>query len=311
MQANSIAAWQRRLKAYSKAQGISRVQLAAMLGLKPRALQRRFAGQTEWSLSEYLNAIHLVGLPPIPEPNTLRLRYQNRPGAARFDESAYLNNLEVAAEPLFQHPGTIEVASTDLPMFYLLGSPATLRAKFMVFAGGQQLKHPFTSSFLARCERLANHYNTVPRKEIWGKDPLLSLSHQVQYLVQLGLLKLQEVREIKQELIDLLNSLETQLLDKTLSLQLRHDDLRVTNTMYRVLPQESPGITYMSYDNPNAFATADIESNQWFEEHFNQLWERTTALDSSAPIRSYFTFTQHELKRRMQRTEGMLEASED
>lgn len=311
MQANSIAAWQRRLKAYSKAQGISRVQLAEMLGLKPRALQRRFAGQTEWSLSEYLNAIHLVGLPPIPEPNTLRFRYQNRPGATRFDESAYLTQLEVAAEPLFQHPGTIEVASTDLPMFYLLGSPATLRAKFMVFAGGQQLTRPFTSSFLARCERLANHYNTVPRKEIWGKDPLLSLSHQVQYLVQLGLLKLQEVREIKQELIDLLNSLETQLLDKTLSLQLRHDDLRVTNTMYRVLPQESPGITYMSYDNPNAFATADIESNKWFEEHFNQLWERTTALDSSAPIRSYFTFTQHELKRRMQRTEGMLEASED
>lgn len=311
MQATSIAAWQRRLKAYSKAQGISRVQLAAMLGLKPRALQRRFAGQTEWSLSEYLNAIHLVGLPPIPEPNTLRLRYQNRPGAARFDESAYLNNLEVAAEPLFQHPGTIEVASTDLPMFYLLGSPATLRAKFMVFAGGQQLTRPFTSSFLARCERLANHYNTVPRKEIWGKDPLLSLSHQVQYLVQLGLLKLQECQEIKQELIDLLNSLETQLLDKTISLQLRHDDLRVTNTMYRVLPDNRPGTTYMSYDNPNAFATADIESNQWFEEHFNQLWERTTALDSSAPIRSYFTFTQHELKRRMQRTEGMLEASED
>lgn len=311
MQQSSISAWQKRLKAHCKAHKISMVALAAMLEMKPRALQRRFAGQTAWSLSEYLQATHLLQLPPIPEPNTLRFRFQSKPKEHRFDESAYLNNLEVAAEPLFKHPGTIEVASTDLPMFYLLGSPATLRAKFMVFAGGQQLERPFTSSFLARCERLNIHYNSIPRKEIWGKDPLLTLIHQVQYLVHLGLLNLQEIRMIKNELKNLFASLETQLLDKTISLQLRHDDLRVTNTMYRVLPDEQPGTTYMSYDNPNAFATADIESNQWFGEYFDQLWERSNSLDFSVPIRKYFANTQRELNRRMERIEAMFETTEE
>jgi len=301
MQDKSILAWQNRLKAYTKAQKITMAQLAEMLDLKPRALQRRFAGQTAWSLSEYLQATHITGLPPIPEPNIIRLRYQDRTAGTGFDESAYLTNLEIAAEPLFQGTGSIDVSSTDIPMFYLLGCPLTLEAKFMIFAGGKKMNQKFTSSFLARCDRLAKHYRETPRREIWGIAPLRTFIYQLEYLASLRLLDLQQLDGIFQELRALLSELETQLLDRASGLILRHDDLRVTTTMYRVVPTDAPGTAYLSYDNPDAFATADIESNRWFEGHFKQLWDRTSALDSSRPIRNYFAGVQQEFGRRIER----------
>lgn len=74
--------------------------------------------------------------------------------------------------------------------------------------------------------------------------------------------------------------------------------------MYRVVPDNTPGITYMSYDNPDAFASHDIESNRWFREHFNQLWDRTTSLDTSRPIRNYFANVQLALDAGMERIRG-------
>ena len=74
MQPKTILNWQRRLKAHAKAHAkahkISMAQLAVLLQLKPRALQRRFAGQTAWSLEEYLRATHLLELPPIYPMNS-------------------------------------------------------------------------------------------------------------------------------------------------------------------------------------------------------------------------------------------------
>lgn len=179
-----------------KTQKISTAKLAELLDLKQRALQRRFAGETDWSLDEYLTVTQLTGIPLIPESNMLRFRYQDSPGVAGFDESTYLTNLETAAEPLFQGKGSIEVSSTDIPMFYLLNCPVTLEAKCMIFAGGKRLANEFSSSFLARCERLATHYRTVDRREIWGIDPLRTLTYQLEYLKSLRLLNRQQLEEI-------------------------------------------------------------------------------------------------------------------
>lgn len=297
------ARWLRAVQEALDGCPLSRDQLAARLNIGTRTLRRILSGQTQPALSTYLALTEGYRLDPIGLHGQVRL-LAPAPGTAHadFDPVAYTDALAAAAAGIGAN-GRLDVLTVDMPVFYFLESPLLAEWKLRFFTDAREgVTDARFATALERSGELGLRYAALPRREVWGVDPLRGFCHQLERLVAEDRMGLDTARDCFSKLDDMLHELTVQLEDGTSPLQLRVQAAVAGAARYIVHDGNGECRARVSVDSPSFLASATHRTCAYFAAQFEESWQRAQVVSECAQsTRAFFAQQQRVLARRRDR----------
>lgn len=286
-----VKRWNVAVRKAIKRRGLSVPQFSDGLSITRGMLYRRLRGDAGWPLSDYLTVSDRFGLDPaLGRPGLTRVRFFREDRPTEFCPEAYVASLAqlgalAAATPRLH----LRVATTELPIFYLLAEPVLASLKLYLFEHTQgtgvttrfeadaQTRH--YAPLVAQATTLARTYVNLPREEIWGRAPLGDLLGQIEVLREDQLIPDEALAVICAALTRVLDRLDGEV--RSLGerrLGLWYQRLHTTNPQYQLLTDDQVIHGFVTLNAPS-FLTADgAAAEGLLSEHFAAARARATPL---------------------------------
>ena len=294
--------WRLELIAATDAAEEQGAETADWLGISKSAYYRRRRGEMPFTAYEFVRLSQRFGLDMTPPADRVPRFGFDVPleADAAFDEARYLRQLEGTAQLFDGHAGVgILASATDIPVFYLFAEPdlAALKRYLFGLAIDARGARPFNlarahrdhAEFIVRAAQVARAYRSADREEAWGPSPLRSLTYQVLLLVESAAVSIEDARSLFGGMRRVVDRLEAELSTATEpagaatpprgsahvgALRLWQNRLHATSSIIAV---RSPSIErlYVTFDNPNFFASDDPRAAEYFRAHFGVLRKRS------------------------------------
>ena len=295
--------WRLELIAATDAADEQGSETADWLGISKSAYYRRRRGEMPFTAYEFVRLSQRFGLEMTPPADRVPRFGFDVPleADAAFDEARYLRQLEGTAQ-LFEGYAEVEilVSATDIPVFYLFAEPdlAALKRYLFGLAIDARGARPFAlarahrehAQFIVRAAQVARAYRSADREEAWGPSPLRSLVYQVLLLVESAAVSPADTEQLFGGMLRVVDRLEAELTAPSESvpgkpraqdpsreageLRLWQNRLHATSSIIAV---RSPTLErlYVTFDNPNFFASDDPRAAHYFGAHFAALRKRS------------------------------------
>ena len=282
--------WRHRLIAASEASNENGEETAAFLGISKSAYYRRRRGDMAFSAYEFVLLSRRFGLDMYPGMSKVPRFGFEAPLKAdtTFDEQRYLRLLE-ASSALFAEPDKASalVSATDIPIFYLFTEPDLAALKRYLFGLAIDAKgarrfdlgqsRKVYSEFIGRTAAVSRAYLQTHREEAWGPSPIRSLVYQILLLVESSAIVQEDCEAMFVAIDRVINRLERKLADdegSEGSLKLWQNRLHSTSSIIQLRSPLADRL-FVTFDNPNFFASADPKAIEYFTAHFEALRKRS------------------------------------
>ena len=311
--ANEADRWHEDLLKAIKTQKIKRRKLAEMLGYTMDAMGRRLRGDTPWSLADYGQLTEFFDLAPIGQRGNLRFENVRNPDLeSGFSPEHYLSTLQQLADVCELGNYSVDVISTDLPIFYFLDDPILIKLKLLLFTinasprlvrkAQQRNLHHF-NAFVTVAMEVGQRYHRLTRREIWGPDPLRSFCHQIERLANSGQLNEVDLSAVAKAVSQLAERLDVQLSGELADrLEVNCEQERAVSATYLFRNPKSPTLAFVSLDNPYFVKNADGYTGQVLSENFDRHWAKAAPVTGQKTAATAFraslsTSTERRMKR--------------
>ncbi len=286
-----MEAWRLNLIAASDAAGEQGNETADWLGISKSAYYRRRRGEMPFTAYEFVMLSRRFGLDMVPEFDAVPRFGFDAPLEAdtTFNEGRYLRQLEASAALFDDGEGAhILVSTTDIPIFYLFAEPDLAALKRYLFGLAIDAKgaRPFSleaarkahSEFIGRVASVSRSYRTAHREEAWGPSPLRSLVYQILLLVESAAITPADCTALFDAVERAIDRLEKALNqgpeDGGAKLKLWQNRLHATSSIVSLSNERSRRL-FVTFDNPNFFASEDKRAIDYFAAHFDVLRKRS------------------------------------
>ena len=292
--------WRLELIAATDAAGEQGAETAEWLGISKSAYYRRRRGGMPFTAYEFVRLSQRFGLDMTPPADRVPRFGFDVPleADAAFDEARYLRQLEGTARLFDGHAGIEILASaTDIPIFYLFAEPdlAALKRYLFGLAIDARGARPFAlarahrdhAAFVVRAAQVARVYRSADREEAWGPSPLRSLIYQVLLLAESAAVSPEDAEALFAAMQRVVDRLEAELAaapapagrarnaaPKAGALRLWQNRLHATSSIIAVRSASLERL-YVTFDNPNFFASDDARAAEYFRAHFAALRKRS------------------------------------
>ena len=174
--------------------GVPSKAVAEAIGISTGTLSKRRLGISAFTAYEMCRLAERFGvsLTTTPAPDTARFVFEADTAHARgLDPERYLARLEgaIAEAGGELDSAQLTIATTDIPLLWLLGEPDLVAAKLYAFtvAAATRVPEPLDldalpSTWAARAAAVAEAHERVASVEVWGTRPLLAFLQDVERL---------------------------------------------------------------------------------------------------------------------------------
>ena len=311
--ANEADRWHDDLLKAMKTQKVKRRKLAELLGCTMDAIGRRLRGDTPWSLADYGQLTQYFDLTPIGQRGNLRFEEVRNPDReSGFSPEHYLSALQQLADVCELGNYSVDVISTDLPIFYFLNDPILVKLKLLLFTvnasprlvrkAQQRNLHHF-NAFIPLAIEVGQRYNQLTRREIWGPDPLRSFCHQIERLANSGQLKDVDLDAVAKAVSQLSERLGVQLQGELAdTLEVHCEQERAVSATYLLRNLKFPTLAFVSLDSPYFVKNADGYTGKILSENFDRHWAKAvTVSGQQTPAMAYRDEIERSTDRRVKR----------
>jgi hypothetical protein len=277
------------------------------------AIGRRLRGDTPWSLADYGLLTQYFDLAPIGQRGNLRFEDVRNPDLeSGFSPDHYLSTLKQLATVCETGNYSLDVMSSDLPIFYFLDSPTLIKLKLLLFTANasprlvrraqQRNLHHF-KTYVSAAQDIGHRYLRIERREIWGPDPLRSFCHQIERLAISGQLNEVDLITVAEEVSQLSEKLSEHLLGMLASqLEVHCEQERAVSATYLFRNPKIATLAFVSLDNPYFIKNADGYTGQVLSENFERHWFKTASVSGQqAAAMAYRDDLRRNTERRVKR----------
>ncbi len=243
-----------------------------------------------------------------------------------FDD--YVNELYNAVKPLSELNGLmLHSASSELPIFYFLSSPALFSFKMFVWARSvwnfehiRKEKFSFnliSPSTLEKAHQIWGIYEVQNTFEMWSLNILDSTLNQIEYYYSIKMFRNKmDVLILCNALSELVFNLETMVAQSkkatdenasTKSFKLYHNEINFTNNTI-LIESDTANIVYCNFVIPDYLRTTDVRIVEYTRHWFEDIISKSTQISAqSKKGRQYFFET---LIEKIERLKGRIEKNE-
>jgi hypothetical protein len=311
--ANEADRWHDDLLNVLKIQKVKRRKLAELLGYTMDAIGRRLRGDTPWSLADYGLLTQYFDLAPIGQRGNLRFEDVRNPDLeSGFSPDHYLSTLKQLATVCETGNYSLDVMSSDLPIFYFLDSPTLIKLKLLLFTANasprlvrkaqQRNLHHF-KTYVSAAQEIGQRYLRIERREMWGPDPLRSFLHQIERLAISGQLNEVDLQAVAAAVSQLSEKLGMYIYGGEMdNLQVRREQERAVSATYLFRKPKSSALAFVSLDNPYFVKNADGYTGQVLSENFDRHWSKAAIVSGQqGAAMAYRDDLEKSTERRMKR----------
>ncbi len=221
----------------------------------------------------------------------------------------YVNELYNAVKPLSELEGlTLHSASSELPLFYFLSSPALFSFKMFVWARSvwnfehiQKEKfspHLLSPSTQEKAHQIWDIYEAQNTVEMWSLNILDSTLNQIEYYFSTKVIRNQtDALILCKALFDLVCNLETMVTQgkkvtnenaSDESFKLYHNEINFTNNTI-LIECDTANIVYCNFVIPDYLRTTDERIVEYTQNWFDDIISKSTQISSqNKKSRKYF-----------------------
>lgn len=302
--------------------------LSNLFNLHPDGVYRRIRGESELRPDEIeiIASEYKISIDAYIFKDSDSVLFQFNPFVKpikNFDD--YINELYAAVKPLSELKGlTLLSASSELPLFYFLSSPALFTFKMFVWARSiwnfeHIQKEKFSLKLISpstqeKAHQIWDIYKVQNTVEMWSLNILDSTINQIEYYFSIKIIKSKtDALKLCTALFDLVSNLEImatqgkRITDKSAakdSFKLYHNELNFANNTI-LIESEMINLVYTNFVIPDYLRTTDTRIVKHTQNWFSDIVSKSTQISTQGEkSRKYFFET---LFDKIERLKGRIE----